>query len=106
MKGLMKMVTTEKILQTMNSWQTGEVIAVRRKKCSGASSRPNVHCSHNFFWFREYGLLWSVIKWFMIGQNICIKFTKKFWTFLAENVTIFYFFESLLFYYLKSPHRV
>ena len=27
----------------MNSWQSGEVIAVRRKKCSGASSRPNGH---------------------------------------------------------------
>ena len=39
----MKMVTTEKILQTMNSWQSGEVIAVRRKKCSGASSHPNSH---------------------------------------------------------------
>ena len=37
------MVTTEKILQTMNSWQSGEVIAVRRKKCSGASSHPNHH---------------------------------------------------------------
>ena len=34
----MKMVTPEKILQTMNSWQSGEVIAVRQKKCSGASS--------------------------------------------------------------------
>ena len=34
------MVTTEKILQTMNSWQSGEVIAVHRKKCSGASSPP------------------------------------------------------------------
>ena len=34
------MSTTEKILQTMNSWQSGEVIAVRQKKCSGASSRP------------------------------------------------------------------
>ena len=40
----MKMVTPEKILQTMNSWQSGEVIAVRRKKCSGASSHPNVYC--------------------------------------------------------------
>ena len=38
-KRLKKMVTTEKILQTMNSWQWGEVIAVRGKKCSGASSR-------------------------------------------------------------------
>ena len=37
------MVTTEKILQTMNSWQSGEVIAVRRKKCSGASSHPKLH---------------------------------------------------------------
>ena len=37
------MSTTEKILQTMNSSQSGEVIAVRRKKCSGASSRPNGH---------------------------------------------------------------
>ena len=36
----MKMRTTEKILQTMNSWQSGEVIAMRRKKCSGASSHP------------------------------------------------------------------
>ena len=36
------MVTTEKILQTMNSLQSGEVIAVRRKKCSGASSHPTV----------------------------------------------------------------
>ena len=35
------MVTTEQILQTMNSWQLGELIAVCRKKCSGASSRPN-----------------------------------------------------------------
>ena len=33
------MVTLEKILQTMNSWQWGEVIAVCGKKCSGASSR-------------------------------------------------------------------
>ena len=39
----MKMITPEKILQTMNSWQSGEVIAVRRKKCSGASSRPNMY---------------------------------------------------------------
>ena len=38
------MVTPEKILQTINSWQSGEVIAVRRKKCSGASSRPSVQC--------------------------------------------------------------
>ena len=37
------MSTTEKILQTMNSWQSGEVIAVRRKNCSGASSHPNGH---------------------------------------------------------------
>ena len=37
------MSTTEKILQTMNSWQSGEVIAVRRKKCSGASSHPSLH---------------------------------------------------------------
>ena len=39
----MKMVTPEKILQTINSWQSGEVIAMRRKKCSGASSRPILH---------------------------------------------------------------
>ena len=38
------MVTPEKILQIMNSWQSGEVIAVRRKKCSGSSSRPTVQC--------------------------------------------------------------
>ena len=37
------MVTREKILQTMNSWQWGEVIAVCGKKCSGASSRSNMH---------------------------------------------------------------
>ena len=42
-KGLKKMSATEKILQTMNSWQWGELIAVCRKKCLGASSRPNVH---------------------------------------------------------------
>ena len=35
------MVTMEKILQTMKSWQWGEVIAVRRKKCLRASSRPS-----------------------------------------------------------------
>ena len=29
----------------MNSWQSGEVIAVRRKKCSGASSRPTTQYS-------------------------------------------------------------
>ena len=38
------MSTTEKILQTMNSRQSGEVIAVRRKNCSEASSRPNRQC--------------------------------------------------------------
>ena len=37
------MVTTEEILQTINTWQLGEVIAVRRKKCLGASSRPTVY---------------------------------------------------------------
>ena len=42
----MKMSTTGKILQTMNSWQSGEVIAVRRKKCSGASSHPSVGVLH------------------------------------------------------------
>ena len=41
------MVTMEKILQTMNSWQSGEVIAVRRKKCSGASSRPSAELAGN-----------------------------------------------------------
>ena len=41
------MSTTEKILQTMNSWQSGEVIAVRRKKCSGASSRPTPYPPHS-----------------------------------------------------------
>ena len=46
----MKMVTPEKILQIMNSWQSGEVIAVRRKKCSGASSRPNIHNIHYTYW--------------------------------------------------------
>ena len=29
------MSTTEKILQTMNSWQSGEVIAVRQKNVPG-----------------------------------------------------------------------
>ena len=41
------MVNIEKILQTMNSWQWGDLIVVRRKKCLGAQSRsilsdPNV----------------------------------------------------------------
>ena len=46
------MSTTEKILQTMNSWQSGEVIAVRRKKCSRASSHPNEEYVKNYLEIR------------------------------------------------------
>ena len=52
------MVTTEKILQTMNSWQSGEVIAVRRKKCSGGSSRPNAEKLETLSHFEK----WSEVK--------------------------------------------
>ena len=48
----MKMVTPEKILQTMNSWQSGEVIAVRRKNVPGPPpALININISaaqHNF----------------------------------------------------------
>ena len=35
--------TTEKILQTMNSWQWGELIVVPSLKCSGPKSQSTVH---------------------------------------------------------------
>ena len=35
---------------TMNSWQWGELIAVCRKKCSGASSRPSDTIMHLFIY--------------------------------------------------------
>ena len=60
------MVNTEKIHQTMNSWQWGELIAVCRKKKSGVSSRPTVayvtsdrHIAEDqvYLWFSP-GHLW------------------------------------------------
>ena len=51
------MSTTEKILQTMNSWQSGEVIAVRRKKCSWASSHPNVGGTQDTIFYK-----WASVK--------------------------------------------
>ena len=60
----MKMVTTEKILQTMNSWQSGEVIAVRRKKCLGASSRPSIH------YLSTINILRKQVFFFDISKNV------------------------------------
>ena len=68
------MVTMEKILQTMNSWQWGEVIAVRRKKCLGASSRPSVddddgdtaHLSQDTRW-----AVWAI--YLLLRQNTSLK---------------------------------
>ena len=36
-------LTTEKILQTINSWQWGELIVVPCQKCSGAKSQSSVY---------------------------------------------------------------
>ena len=73
---------TEKILQTLNSWQWGEVIAVCGKKCSGASSRSSVYNS-NFI----YGLLISDTFSKALSAEYCEYLCQNWRTLLAVTVT-------------------
>ena len=74
-KGLMKMVTTEKILQTMSSWHWWELIVKCARQVLGGSSRSSRHLLQ---------ILWkspqSLVDTFIVSTVSC--FTK------TEMVTI------------------
>ena len=77
------MVTMEKILQTKNSWQWGEVIAMRRKKCSGASSHPNPYT----YWYMVFNYFWAENAMILAKNYFFLIFQKStfFLGFLSSN---------------------
>ena len=67
------MVTTEKILQTMNSRQLGELSALCRKICLGASSRSSLRvllCTELCVEILCYDANYALLLLHSLGNNL------------------------------------